>query len=88
MNRPHELLDKRRVAASFDRAAQTYEAHDFLQREVAARALERLASTARALQTHCTPLSSGLFEPQSVSGSSGCSIRARPSSRSGSSPQS
>lgn len=42
MNRPHELLDKRRIAASFDRAAQTYEAHDFLQREVAVRALERL----------------------------------------------
>jgi malonyl-CoA O-methyltransferase len=35
-------LDKRRVAASFDRAAQTYDRHDFLQREVAARALERL----------------------------------------------
>ncbi len=35
-------LDKRRVAASFDRAAQTYDHHDFLQREVATRALERL----------------------------------------------
>lgn len=35
-------LDKRRVAESFDRAAQSYERHDFLQREVATRVLERL----------------------------------------------
>ena len=35
-------LDKRQVAATFEKAAPTYEAHDFLQREVAARALERL----------------------------------------------
>lgn len=35
-------LDKRRVAAHFGRAAAQYEAHDLLQREVAARALERL----------------------------------------------
>lgn len=35
-------LDKRRVAAAFDAAAAHYDAHDFLQREVAARTLERL----------------------------------------------
>lgn len=35
-------LDKRRVAETFGRAAANYDAHDFLQREVAARALERL----------------------------------------------
>lgn len=39
---PPPSLDKRRVAESFDRAAQSYDRHDFLQREVAARALERL----------------------------------------------
>ncbi len=39
---PVSTLDKRRVAESFDRAAQSYDRHDFLQREVAARALERL----------------------------------------------
>ena len=39
---PPPALDKRRVAESFDRAAQSYERHDFLQREVATRALERL----------------------------------------------
>lgn len=36
------VLDKRRIATSFDRAAQSYDRHDFLQREVAARAIERL----------------------------------------------
>jgi malonyl-CoA O-methyltransferase len=35
-------LDKKRVAAHFGRAAETYDAHDLLQREVAARAVERL----------------------------------------------
>lgn len=35
-------LDKRRIAATFGRAAKTYEEHDFVQREIAARALERL----------------------------------------------
>lgn len=39
---PPPVLDKRRVADRFDRAAASYERHDFLQREVAARALERL----------------------------------------------
>ena len=39
---PLTSLDKRRVAECFDRAAQTYDQHDFLQREVATRALERL----------------------------------------------
>ena len=39
---PFTSLDKRRVAECFDRAAQSYDQHDFLQREVAARALERL----------------------------------------------
>ena len=39
---PLTSLDKRRVAAAFDRAASTYEQHDFLQREVADRVLERL----------------------------------------------
>jgi len=39
---PPTSLDKRRIAASFERAATTYEQHDFLQREVASRALERL----------------------------------------------
>ncbi len=43
MNHPlPPTLDKRRVAASFDRAARSYDQHDFLQREVALRALERL----------------------------------------------
>ena len=43
MNHPlPSTLDKRRVAASFDRAARSYDQHDFLQREVASRALERL----------------------------------------------
>jgi len=35
-------LDKRRVAAHFDRAAVSYDDHDALQREVAARLLEQL----------------------------------------------
>ena len=35
-------LDMRRVAQTFDKAATTYEQHDFVQREIAARALERL----------------------------------------------
>lgn len=35
-------LDKKRIAAHFSRAAETYDAHDVLQREVAARADERL----------------------------------------------
>jgi len=39
---PPPVLDKRRVAESFDRAASSYDSHDFLQREVATRALERL----------------------------------------------
>lgn len=39
---PPPTLDKRRVAESFDRAARSYDRHDFLQREVALRALERL----------------------------------------------
>ncbi|MBK6658554.1 MAG: malonyl-ACP O-methyltransferase BioC [Proteobacteria bacterium] len=39
---PPPALDKRRVATSFDRAARSYDRHDFLQREVAARAIERL----------------------------------------------
>ena len=39
---PPPVLDKRRVAESFDRAAGSYERHDFLQREVATRVLERL----------------------------------------------
>lgn len=39
---PPPALDKRRVASSFERAAQSYDRHDFLQREVAARAIERL----------------------------------------------
>ncbi len=39
---PLANLDKRRVAESFNRAARRYDQHDFLQREVAARALERL----------------------------------------------
>ena len=39
---PLSTLDKRRVAESFDRAARCYDQHDFLQREVAVRALERL----------------------------------------------
>lgn len=38
-------LDKRSIALAFDRAAPTYEAHDVLQREVAARLLERLDYT-------------------------------------------
>ena len=38
-------LDKRSIAQAFDRAAPTYEAHDVLQREVAARLLERLDYT-------------------------------------------
>lgn len=36
------VLDKRRVAAHFDKAAAHYDEHDFLQREVAARTLARL----------------------------------------------
>jgi malonyl-CoA O-methyltransferase len=39
---PPPVIDKRRVADRFDRAAHSYDKHDFLQREVAARALERL----------------------------------------------
>ena len=42
---PSELtsdLDKRQIAATFEKAAGTYEKHDFLQREIAERALERL----------------------------------------------
>ncbi len=39
---PPSALDKRRVATTFDRAARSYDRHDFLQREVAARATERL----------------------------------------------
>ena len=39
---PVSTLDKRRVAQRFARAAHHYDQHDFLQREVAARALERL----------------------------------------------
>jgi malonyl-CoA O-methyltransferase len=39
---PLSTLDKRRVAESFGRAARRYDQHDFLQREVANRALERL----------------------------------------------
>ena len=35
-------VDKRSVAAAFEKAAATYDDHDFLQREVAARAMERL----------------------------------------------
>lgn len=35
-------IDKARVAARFDRAATTYDAHAFLQREVSKRVLERL----------------------------------------------
>ena len=38
---PPSALDKRRVATTFDRAARSYDRHDFLQREVAARATER-----------------------------------------------
>ncbi|MCZ6666186.1 MAG: malonyl-ACP O-methyltransferase BioC [Gammaproteobacteria bacterium] len=38
----HNDVDKRRVAATFEKAASTYDEHDFLQREVAVRAMERL----------------------------------------------
>ncbi|MEQ8660939.1 MAG: malonyl-ACP O-methyltransferase BioC [Gammaproteobacteria bacterium] len=38
-------LDKRSIAHAFDRAARSYDAHDVLQREVAARLLERLDFT-------------------------------------------
>ena len=39
---PTPSLDKKRIAAHFGRAAETYDAHDVLQREVVARAVERL----------------------------------------------
>ncbi len=42
---PSELtsdLDKQQVAATFEKAAANYEQHDFLQRQIAERALERL----------------------------------------------
>lgn len=41
-SRMESRLDKRRVATHFGKAAETYDAHAVLQREVAQRALERL----------------------------------------------
>ena len=55
---PTAGLDKRRIAASFNRAAGTYEQHDFVQREVAARALERLDYIALVPQ-HALDVGSG-----------------------------
>ena len=42
---PFKGVDKRRAAAAFDKAARTYDDHDLVQREVAARLIDRLQYT-------------------------------------------
>ena len=55
---PLNVLDKRRIAESFERAAASYDRHDVLQREVATRALERL-DYVTVQPTHILDLGSG-----------------------------
>ena len=42
---PFKDVDKRRAAVAFDKAARTYDDHDLVQREVAARLIDRLQYT-------------------------------------------